>query len=160
MEGSQRMEYLSDEDELSTALAVEGKLAFKHSDEDHTSSRSGSESSDNEQEPLSPTESAAEGDDITMMSLASLQEDLEKGKAAKEQVGKLQMPLRSVHTKAQHFVFLAMFDGALETRIRLQKLLVVCNQLPQPGTVSGFQKDGGQQLEDALKESESVKHRI
>ena len=55
------------------------------------------------------------------------------------------------------YVTLALFDGALEARIRLQKLLTVCNRLPQPGTVSEFHKVGGQQLEQALKESKSVK---
>ena len=55
------------------------------SDEDMSSGQSGSEFSDSDKKSTLP---AQEGDDITMMSLASLQEDLEKGKAAKEQVCK------------------------------------------------------------------------
>lgn len=58
------------------------------SDEDMSSGQSGSEFSDSEEGSTSPTELTAEEDDITVMSLASLREDLEKGKAAKEQVCK------------------------------------------------------------------------
>lgn len=88
MEEAEGKEYLLDESELSPSSADEDE-AFEDSDDDQTSSQSDSKLTDYEQEPLSPTgvESMAEGDDITMMSLASLQEDLEKGKAAKEQVG-------------------------------------------------------------------------
>ena len=53
-----------------------------------SSDQSGSEFSDGEEGSASPTESAAEGEDITMMSLTSIREDLEKGKAAEEQVCK------------------------------------------------------------------------
>lgn len=53
-----------------------------------SSDQSGSEFSDREEGSASSTESTAEGDDITMVSLASIREDLEKGKAAEEQVCK------------------------------------------------------------------------
>jgi hypothetical protein len=49
----------------------------------------------------------------------------------------------------------ALFDGALEARIRLQKLLTLCNRLPHPTTMSQFQQAGGQQLEQTLKEGKS-----
>ena len=160
VEESEGKEYLLDESELSPSSG-DGDEAFEHSDDDHAPSWSDPELTDHEQEPLSPTgvESMAESDDITMMSLASLQEDIEKGKAAKEQVGEHASLISRIHTSVPINVVIsvsALFDGALETRIRLQKLIAICNQLPQPGMISEFHKVGGQQLEQALKDSESV----
>lgn len=163
-EEAEGREHLLDENELSPSFADEAE-AFEHSDDDQSSIWSDSESIDQEQEPLSRAgvEPTADGDDITMMSLASLQEDLEKGKTAKEQVGK-HASLISIDVYActspvsiTSTSISALFDGALETRIRLQKLVAICNQLPQPGIVSEFHKVGGQQLEQALKDGESVK---
>ena len=78
-------------DDKSRSSASEGEENLDQSDEDISSGQSESEFSDvdDEEQSASPTESTAEGDDITVMSLASLREDLEKGKAAKEQVCKL-----------------------------------------------------------------------
>ena len=87
LEESGGEEHLTDEDKLNLS-ADEDTVSDQSDEEDITSDRSESESADNEQEPSSPLESTAEGDDITMMSLASLQEDLEKGKAVKHQVGR------------------------------------------------------------------------
>ena len=80
-EGDQNL--IADDSLRSSAAKEDGTL--DQSDEDMSSDQSGSEFSDSEEKSTSP---AQEGDDITMMSLASLQEDLEKGKAAKEQVCK------------------------------------------------------------------------
>ena len=49
----------------------------------------------------------------------------------------------------------ALFDGALETRIRLQKVLAACNRLPHPETLKQFQQLGGEQVEGALSDSKS-----
>ena len=60
-----------------------------HDDDKSSSSQLESELSDSEERSVSPTESATDGGDITVMSMDTLREDLEKGKAAKEQVCKL-----------------------------------------------------------------------
>ena len=87
MEESEGEESLTADDLLRSSAANEDGT-LDQSDEDMSSEQSGSEVSDSEEESALPTESTAEGDDITMMSLASLREDLERGKAAKEQVCK------------------------------------------------------------------------
>ena len=130
-------------------------LSLDQSDVDVSSERSSSVSS-NEQEPPSPMD-GEDGDDITMTSLASLQEDLEKGKAAQEQVGKSQkhisIEVLQMSINDTTLVNLALFDGALEARIRLQKMLTTCNRLPHPENLVEFQNAGGEQLEHLLKES-------
>ena len=85
-------ENLIADDSLRSSAAKEDDT-LDQLDEDMSSDQSGSEFSDSDEKSTSP---AQEGDDITMMSLASLQEDLEKGKAAKEQVCK---DLNKNHTR-------------------------------------------------------------
>ena len=91
LEELERDEHLIADDLLTSSATNEDTL--DQSDEAFMSSdQSGSEFSDSEEGSASQTESTTEGDEITMMSLASVREGLEKGKAAKEQVCK---PLRS-----------------------------------------------------------------
>lgn len=80
--------FLDQSDEETSFDQSDEDLSLDQSDVDVSSERSSSVSS-NEQEPPSPMDGEG-GDDITITSLASLQEDLEKGKAAEEQVGKSQ----------------------------------------------------------------------
>lgn len=94
LDESEGEESLTGDDDSSRSSAA-NEDTMDQSDEDISSSQSGSEFSDSEAGSTSPTESTAEGDDITVMSLASLREDLEKGKAAQEQVCKLRKT--SVH---------------------------------------------------------------
>ena len=75
-------------------ISVDSDVSFDQSDKDDTSSDKSSSASADEQEPSLPV---AGGDDITMMSLASLQEDVVKGKAAKEQVGKSHHAMLVLH---------------------------------------------------------------
>ncbi|XP_034995120.2 protein AATF [Zootoca vivipara] len=58
-------------------------------------------------------------------------EEVAKGKAVKNQI--------------------ALWDQLLEGRIKLQKVLLTANQLPQPDTFLEFKKRGGQEFATALK---------
>lgn len=60
-------------------------------------------------------------------------EEVEKGRAVKNQ--------------------LALWDQLLEGRIKLQKVLVTANQLPQPATFPDFKARGGAEFSGALKTS-------
>ena len=72
--------------DLSLLSNDENEQAFDQSD-DESSESADSDLSDDQHVPRSTMASAEEEDDITMTSLSSVQEDIEKGKAAKEQVG-------------------------------------------------------------------------
>ncbi|NXE25886.1 AATF protein, partial [Ardeotis kori] len=58
-------------------------------------------------------------------------EEVEKGKAVKNQ--------------------LALWDLLLEGRIKMQKALVTVNRLPQPDTYPIFRKEGGQEFDNAVE---------
>ncbi|XP_032072474.1 protein AATF isoform X2 [Thamnophis elegans] len=60
-------------------------------------------------------------------------EEVAKGKAVKNQI--------------------ALWDQLLESRIKLQKALLIANQLPQPDTFPEFKKKGGQEYSNVLKNS-------
>ena len=53
-----------------------------------------------------------------------------------------------------------LWDGLLETRIRLQKILPLSNRLPQSSVLPAFREAGKQALEDALAASECMKIEI
>ena len=48
----------------------------------------------------------------------------------------------------------AVWDGLLETRIKLQKVLGACNQMPHSEHLDKFLEEGGSQVEGALKDCE------
>ncbi|KAM3854703.1 protein AATF [Vipera latastei] len=60
-------------------------------------------------------------------------EEVAKGKAVKNQI--------------------ALWDQLLESRIKLQKALLIANQIPQPDSFSEFKKRGGQEFSNVLKNS-------
>ncbi|XP_015685494.1 protein AATF-like, partial [Protobothrops mucrosquamatus] len=63
-------------------------------------------------------------------------EEVAKGKAVKNQI--------------------ALWDQLLESRIKLQKALLIANQIPQPDTFSEFKKRGGQEFSNVLKNSKDL----
>ncbi|XP_072015178.1 protein AATF-like [Amphiura filiformis] len=67
---------------------------------------------------------------VKPFSQGSLQEELQRGKATKAQLG--------------------LWDGLLEARIKLQKAVSCTNQMPQHDTLDEFVDHGGDELEDAL----------
>ncbi|XP_020642599.3 protein AATF isoform X3 [Pogona vitticeps] len=92
------------------------------------------DSEENTQEPgdrmMDVNESKDDGTLLTF-SKEKVAEEVEKGKAVKNQI--------------------ALWDQLLEGRIKLQKVLLTANQLPQPDTFLEFKKRGGQEFADALK---------
>ncbi|XP_046876858.1 LOW QUALITY PROTEIN: protein AATF [Hypomesus transpacificus] len=70
---------------------------------------------------------------VRTFSKEKVDEEVEKGKAVKDQ--------------------LALWDQLLEGRIKIQKALVTANQLPQPQTFPEFKRRGGAELAGALKNS-------
>ena len=51
---------------------------------------------------------------------------------------------------------IGLWERLLETRIRLQKVLLLGNRLPQCETFSQFQNAGDQQVTMAIRESKSI----
>ncbi|XP_016350451.1 protein AATF-like isoform X2 [Sinocyclocheilus anshuiensis] len=70
---------------------------------------------------------------LRTFSKEKVDEEVEKGKAVKNQ--------------------LALWDLMLERRIKIQKALVMANQLPQPQTFPEFKSRGGAEYAEALKNS-------
>ncbi|KAM9117796.1 protein AATF [Pangshura tecta] len=94
------------------------------------------EEEDDEEEGSNEEESGAASEDdggVVTFSKEKVSEEVEKGKAVKNQI--------------------ALWDQLLEGRIKLQKVLLTANQLPQPDTFPAFKKEGGQEFASALKNS-------
>ncbi|NXY88685.1 AATF protein, partial [Alcedo cyanopectus] len=68
---------------------------------------------------------------ITTFSKSHEAEEVERGKAVKNQ--------------------LALWDQLLEGRIKMQKVIVTANRLPQPDTYPAFKKEGGQEFDNAVQ---------
>ncbi|XP_031447349.1 protein AATF isoform X1 [Phasianus colchicus] len=68
---------------------------------------------------------------VMTFSKGQASDEVEKGKAVKNQ--------------------LALWDQILEGRIKMQKALVIANQLPQPDTFPLFRKEGGQEFDNAVE---------
>lgn len=81
----------------------------------------------------SELDGSEDGGMVQTFSQEKVDEEVEKGKAVKNQ--------------------LALWDQLLEGRIKLQKALVTANQLPQPQTFSEFKRRGGAELAAELKNS-------
>lgn len=99
-------------------------------DEDDGEETGGSD----EEDGSDNSELDADGDDggtVHTFSQEKVDEEVEKGKAVKNQ--------------------LALWDQLLEGRIKIQKALVTANQLPQPQTFQEFKRRGGAELAGELK---------
>ncbi|XP_020319210.1 protein AATF [Oncorhynchus kisutch] len=94
------------------------------------------EESDDEDGESEEKEIENEADDVEAVmtfSKEKVDEEVEKGKAVKDQ--------------------LALWDQLLEGRIKMQKVLLTANKLPQPHTFPEFKKRGGAEFAGALKNS-------
>lgn len=107
------------------------------SDEDDDDEHDGEEDAEGSDDGNASVGSESDGSDdsgmVQTFSQEKVDEEVEKGKAVKNQ--------------------LALWDQLLEGRIKLQKALVTANQLPQPCTFSEFKKRGGAELAVELKNS-------
>ncbi|KAM7438426.1 hypothetical protein ABFA07_012045 [Porites harrisoni] len=90
------------------------------------------EEEEEEEEGEEELEDDAGSDAIQKFSATSLSEDIEKGKAARNQ--------------------LSLWDSFLELRIRLQKALLVANKLPQQKQIEEFKSSGDKNLKDEYKQ--------
>ncbi|XP_019401183.1 PREDICTED: protein AATF isoform X1 [Crocodylus porosus] len=105
-------------------------------DEDDASIEEEGEEEESEDENEQDTEDAKASEDdgaVMTFSKEKVAEEVEKGKAVKNQI--------------------ALWDQLLEGRIKLQKALITANQLPQPDMFPVFQKEGGQEFANAVKNS-------
>uniref|UniRef100_A0A8C3CTF6 Apoptosis antagonizing transcription factor n=1 Tax=Cairina moschata TaxID=8855 RepID=A0A8C3CTF6_CAIMO len=103
-------------------------------DEDDASMEEGSDEEEHEDENHSDIEDTKDNEDdggVMTFSKGRETEDVEKGKAVKNQ--------------------LALWDQLLEGRIKMQKALVTVNRLPQPDTFPAFRKEGGQEFDNAVE---------
>ncbi|KAI4875742.1 hypothetical protein NFI96_024257 [Prochilodus magdalenae] len=101
-------------------------------DEEEGESDESSEEDDDDDEEESVEEDEDSGAVMTF-SKEKVDEEVEKGRAVKNQ--------------------LALWDLLLEGRIKMQKALVMANQLPQPETFPEFKSRGGAEYAGALKNS-------
>ncbi|NXI39235.1 AATF protein, partial [Galbula dea] len=106
-------------------------------DEDDASMEEGSEEEEEEEygsethDSIKETKDSEDGGEIMTFSKGQEAEEVEKGKAVKNQ--------------------LALWDQLLEARIKMQKALVTANRLPQPDTYPAFKKEGGQEFDNAVE---------
>lgn len=92
---------------------------------------SGEETVDSEEDGASEEDEAKDEEAVQTFSREKANEEVEKGKAVKNQ--------------------LALWDQVLEGRIKIQKALVTANQLPQPQTFPEFRRRGGAKFASELK---------
>ncbi|NWW76801.1 AATF protein, partial [Climacteris rufus] len=102
--------------------------------EDDASMGEGSEEEEYGSENLDDgKETKASEDDGGVLTFSRGQEsaEVEKGKAVRNQ--------------------LALWDQLMEGRIKMQKVLMTANRLPQPDTYPSFKKEGGQEFDNAVE---------
>ncbi|NWH65590.1 AATF protein, partial [Geococcyx californianus] len=103
-------------------------------DENDASMEEGSDEEEYESENhgyIKETKDSEDDEGIMTFSKGQEAEEVEKGKAVRNQ--------------------LALWDQLLEGRIKMQKVLVTVNRLPQPDTYPAFRKEGGQEFDNAVE---------
>ncbi|XP_019936804.1 protein AATF [Paralichthys olivaceus] len=116
---------------------TEGMDDLGVSEDDEGDDDSDEETGGSDEDEASDDDDDMEEDDgeeegtVRTFSKEKVDEEVEKGKAVKNQ--------------------LALWDQLLEGRIKFQKALVTANQLPQPQTLSEFKRRGGAEMAGALK---------
>ncbi|XP_061743861.1 protein AATF [Nerophis ophidion] len=118
-------------DDVTLQQVTEGMDDLGASEDDDSDEGEGDDSDDEEGEE----EDEGEEDEVAISTFSKdkVSEEVEKGKAVKNQ--------------------LALWDQLLEGRIKIQKVLVSANQLPQPDTFAEFKRRGGAELAGAVKKS-------
>ncbi|XP_026068271.1 protein AATF-like isoform X2 [Carassius auratus] len=129
-DGSQMSSLVSKMKSTDLMKLTEGMDDLGESEEDEESADSEGESEEGSEDE---EEDEEEETALKTFSKEKVDEEVEKGKAVKNQ--------------------LALWDQMLERRIKMQKALVTANQLPQPQTFPEFKSRGGTEYADALKNS-------
>ncbi|XP_073333157.1 protein AATF [Pagrus major] len=108
-------------------------LGVSEDDDDDDDEGEDSEGSDEDEGSDDDDDDEMEADEGTVRTFSQdkVDEEVEKGKAVKNQ--------------------LALYDQLLEGRIKIQKALMTANQLPQPQTLPEFKRRGGAELAGELK---------
>ncbi|MED6287720.1 hypothetical protein CHARACLAT_019107 [Characodon lateralis] len=106
-------------------------LGMSEDDDDDGSGGESGVSDEDEGSEDDGIEDQQDEDAVRTFSKDQLDEEVEKGRAVKNQ--------------------LALWDQMLEGRIKIQKALVTANQLPQPPTFPEFKRRGGAEYAGALK---------
>ncbi|NXT16833.1 AATF protein, partial [Prunella fulvescens] len=121
---------------MDDAGSSEGEDEDEDEDEDDADMEEGSEEeeeesrSENHDDGKETKDSEDDGGVLTF-SRGQESEEVEKGKAVRNQ--------------------LALWDQLMEGRIKMQKVLVTANRLPQPDTYPRFRKEGGQDFDNAVE---------
>ncbi|CAB1352794.1 unnamed protein product [Coregonus sp. 'balchen'] len=102
-------------------------------DDEESGDEDGEEDEDEESVEEEMEDEADDVGAVMTFSKEKVDEEVEKGKAVKDQ--------------------LALWDQLLEGRIKMQKALLTANKLPQPHTFPEFKKRGGAEFAGALKKS-------
>ncbi|NWI79562.1 AATF protein, partial [Dryoscopus gambensis] len=104
-------------------------------DEDDADVEEGSEEEEeeygSENDDGKETKDGEEDGGVLTFSRGQESEEVEKGKAVRNQ--------------------LALWDQLMEGRIKMQKVLMTANRLPQPDTYPRFRKEGGQDFDNAVE---------
>ncbi|NXO37955.1 AATF protein, partial [Locustella ochotensis] len=120
---------------MDDAGSSEGEDEDEDQDEDDADVEEGSEEeeelgSENHDDGKETKDSEEDGGVLTF-SRAQESKEVEKGKAVRNQ--------------------LALWDQLMEGRIKMQKVLMTANRLPQPDTYPRFKKEGGQDFDNAVE---------
>ncbi|NXA97243.1 AATF protein, partial [Melanocharis versteri] len=121
---------------MDDAGSSEGEGEDEDEDEDDADMEEGSEEeeekyeSENHDDGKETKDSEDDGGVLTF-SRGQESDEVEKGKAVRNQ--------------------LALWDQLMEGRIKMQKVLMTANRLPQPDTYPRFKKEGGQDFDNAVE---------
>ncbi|NXI23091.1 AATF protein, partial [Sterrhoptilus dennistouni] len=120
---------------MDDAGSSEGEDEDEDEDEDDADMEEGSEEeeefgSENHDDGKETNDNEEDGGVLTF-SRGQESEEVEKGKAVRNQ--------------------LALWDQLMEGRIKMQKVLLTANRLPQPDTYPSFRKEGGQDFDNAVE---------
>ncbi|XP_062504678.1 protein AATF-like isoform X2 [Corticium candelabrum] len=114
---------------------VESEDSEMFSEEDDDDGDNDGDDDDDDQRKEKGAEMVDETENVRHFSEQNLKEEVEKGHAVKAQ--------------------LKLWDCFLESRIKLQKLLGICNRFPQQDMWSEFQSNGGPELMKQLQRSQA-----
>ncbi|NXK44405.1 AATF protein, partial [Chauna torquata] len=125
---------ITDFEKFTEGMDDVGSSEDEEEEEDDASMGEGSDEEEDEGENRDDIKDTKDNDDdggVMTFSKGQVTEEVEKGKAVKNQ--------------------LALWDQLLEGRIKMQKALVTVNRLPQPDTFPIFRKEGGQEFDSAVE---------
>ncbi|NXH62952.1 AATF protein, partial [Rhabdornis inornatus] len=129
---------ITDLEKFTEGMDDAGSSGGEDEDEDDADMEEGNEEEEEEEEFGSENqddgkESKDNEDDggVLTFSRGQESEEVEKGKAVRNQ--------------------LALWDQLMEGRIKMQKVLMTANRLPQPDTYPSFRKEGGQDFDNAVE---------